>query len=65
MSQICCDVDDFYREFERLCERDIARLPWDGQPKSYHSRLRVSEVMTIIIVFHGSGYRTFKPEFDS
>ena len=25
-----------------------------------HSRLSLSEVMTIVSAFHGSGYRTFK-----
>lgn len=60
LTQIFCDVDDFYREFERLCERAIPRLPCDGQPKGYQSRLSISEVMTIVIAFHGSGYRTFK-----
>jgi hypothetical protein len=60
VTQIFCDVDDFYREFEQHCERDMAQLPCDGQPKGYQSRLSISEVMTIIIAFHGSGYRTFK-----
>ena len=60
LTQIFCDVDDFYRDFERHCERDIHRLPWDGHSKSYQSRLSISEVMTIVIAFHGSGYRTFK-----
>lgn len=60
LTQIFCDVDDFYREFERLCERDIPRLPGDGQPKGDQSRLSISEVMTIVIAFHGSGYRRFK-----
>lgn len=60
LTQIFCDVDDFYQEFEWLCERAISRLPCDGEPKRYQSRLSISEVMTIIIAFHGSGYRTFK-----
>ena len=60
LTRIFCDVDDFYRDFERNCERDIDRLPWDGDSKGYQSRLSISEVMTIVIAFHGSGYRTFK-----
>ncbi|MGB3200318.1 MAG: hypothetical protein WBA99_05420 [Nodosilinea sp.] len=60
LTQVFCDVDDFYREFERICERAIPRLPCDGQPKGYQSRLSISEVMTIVIAFHRSGYRTFK-----
>ena len=60
LTRIFCEVDDFYRDFERNCERDIDRLPWDGHSKGYQSRLSISEVMTIVIAFHGSGYRTFK-----
>lgn len=60
LTQIFCDVDDFYQSFERFSEREIAKLPFDGQAKRYQSRLSVSEVMTIVIAFHGSGYRTFK-----
>lgn len=43
--QIFCEVDDFYQTFERH---------WLSIP------LSLSEVMTIVIAFHGSGYRTFK-----
>lgn len=60
LTQVFCDVDDFYGEFEQFCERATPRLPCDGQAKSYQSRLSISEVMTILIAFHGSGYRTFK-----
>lgn len=60
LTQIFCDVDDFYQSFERFSEREIAKLPYEGQAKRYQSRLSVSEVMTIVIAFHGSGYRTFK-----
>jgi hypothetical protein len=38
LTQIFCDVDDFYREFEQFCERTIPRLPCDGQPKGYQSQ---------------------------
>lgn len=59
LTQIFCEVDDFCEQFERY---------WQGQPqlpsmpgeRRSRSRLRLSEVMTIVIAFHGSGYRTFK-----
>ena len=53
-----CDVDDFCKEFEpRLKERLIN----DGKIKRIRkSKLSLSEVMTIIILFHNSNYRTFK-----
>ena len=60
VTQIFCDVDDVYRELEQFCERDVARLPCDEPMKGYQSQLSISEVMTIVIAFHGSGYRTFK-----
>lgn len=60
LTQIYCDVDDFYRQFERCCETYQARLPCEGQPNGYQSQLSLSEVMTIVIAFHGSGFRTFK-----
>ena len=65
VTQIFCDVDDFYREFERRCEQAIALLPCEGHPKGYQSQLSLSEVMTIVIAFHGSGYRTFKAFYQS
>jgi transposase len=53
-----CDVDDFCQHFEPdfkrhlLADRSIERVR--------KSSLCLSEVMTIIIYFHLSGYRTFK-----
>ena len=60
LTALFCDVDDFYNDFERYCERPVARLPYDGVAKQYRSQLGISEVMTIVIAFHSSGYRTFK-----
>lgn len=59
LTQIFCDVDDFYIAFETACNQAL-QLPYDGEAKPYRSRLRLSEVMTIVITFHGSGFRTFK-----
>lgn len=59
LTEIFCDVDDFYHAFETRADVPLA-LPYDGQAKPYRSRLSISEVMTIVITFHGSGYRTFK-----
>lgn len=59
VSQIFWEVDDFCRAFEQA---------WMAQPqlssvtgeRLCQSKLSRSEVMTIVIAFHGSGYRTFK-----
>ena len=59
LTEIFCDIDDFYTAFESACEQ-LPQLLYDGQAKPYCSRLSVSEVMTIVIAFHGSGFRTFK-----
>jgi hypothetical protein len=59
LTTIFCDVDDFYTAFEATCSQ-LPQLPYDGEAKPYRSRLSLSEVMTIVIAFHGSGFRTFK-----
>ena len=59
LTQIFCDVDDFYQYFQRNRENQ-PQLPSDDRQKPCLSRLGVSEVMTIVIAFHGSGYKTFK-----
>jgi hypothetical protein len=49
LTQIFWDVDEFYRGFEQFCEQSVPRLPSDGGPKSYQSRLSTREVMTIVM----------------
>jgi hypothetical protein len=60
LTQLFCDIDDFCQNADAFCGRYIPRLPYDGEAKRYQSRLSISEVMTIVVAFHGSGYRTFK-----
>ncbi len=56
--KLFCHVDDFCLKFEPEFNK---RLLEDGTRKRIRkSRLCLSEVMTIIIWFHMSGYRTFK-----
>lgn len=59
VTEIFCDIDDFYQLFSAQ-QHAIPALPYDGKAKQYRSRLSLSEVMTIVIAFHGSGFRTFK-----
>ena len=61
LHQIFCDVDDFYRAFEVACSQ-MSQLPTLDRAKPYRSRLSLSEVMTIVIAFHGSGFRTFNSD---
>jgi len=56
--QVFCDIDDFVKEFLKEWEKELLGPP----EKKNMSRftLSPSEVMTIIVLFHSSGYRTFK-----
>lgn len=53
-----CDVDDFCKEFEPQFRKHL--LAAGSIQRRRSSSLCLSEVMTIIICFHLSGYRTFK-----
>jgi hypothetical protein len=56
--QLFCDVDDFCQCFEPEFRKHLLA---DGSLKRIRSStLCLSEIMTIIIYFHLSGYRTFK-----
>lgn len=59
LTQVFCDVDDFYQDFEQNYRYQF-KLSTQERHKPCRSRLCVSEVMTIAIAFHGSGYKTFK-----
>lgn len=59
LTEIFGDVDDFYQSFEQYCH-SIPQLTAIAGEKRCRSRMSLSEVMTIAIAFHGSGYRTFK-----
>ena len=58
-TQVFCDVDDFYQDFERNYQKQL-KLSTNDRRKPCQSNLCLSEVMTIVILFHGSGYKTFK-----
>jgi hypothetical protein len=56
---IYCDVDDFCKALEGYCKSRL--LPGGKKPKWFPaSRMSLSEVMTVIVLFHLSGYRCFK-----
>ena len=59
ITRIYCDVDDFCKTLERYCKSHL--LPHGKAPKWFPaSQLSLSEVMTIILLFHLKGYRCFK-----
>ena len=59
VTEIFCQVDDFYQTFDYHYQQQPLLMGTE-QPCFYRSRLGLSEVMTIVIAFHGSGFRTFK-----
>ena len=52
-----CDIDDFCLLFEPLWKRKLLAA---GRRRDRASALCLSEVMTIIVLFHASSYRNFK-----
>ena len=57
-THIFSDLDDFYQDFESNYAKRL-KLSTDDKRIPCHSRLCLSEVMTIVVLFHGSGYKTF------
>ena len=54
---IFCDVDDFCKAYEEYCMHSLMMEKTKIVPGT---RMALSEIMTILIMFHLSGYRTFK-----
>ena len=54
---IFCDVDDFCKDYEEYCMHSLLMDKNEVIPKN---RMSLSEIMTILIMYHLSGYRTFK-----
>jgi hypothetical protein len=53
-----CDIDDFCKRFEPILHRHLLQA---GQgTRSRQPALALSEIMTILVYFHSSHYRTFK-----
>jgi len=58
LDEIFIYIDDFCKQFESLSERNV--LPNAHRKRKCLCKLCVSEVMTILIMFQLSAYRTFK-----
>ena len=54
---IFCDVDDFCKNYEAYCTHSLLMDKNAVIPKT---KMALSEIMTILIMYHLSGYRTFK-----
>lgn len=53
-----CQLDDFCQAFAPIFECHL--LPQKVVKRKRKSQLCLSEVATIVVYFHSSGYRTFK-----
>jgi len=56
--ELFCEVDDFWHTFEPYWKQQM--LAQGRNKRDRKTRLRESEIMTIVILFHQSSYRTFK-----
>ena len=56
--ELFCDVDDFCRVFEPFWHKQLLRA--GSKQRNRARELALSEIMTILILFHQSHYRTFK-----
>ena len=59
ITRIFCEVDDFCQTFESHWQQQ-PQLPSMLGERPGRSRMSLSEIITIAIAFHGSGFRTFK-----
>jgi hypothetical protein len=56
-----CDIDDFCLQFEPRWQQQL--ISKGSRQRWPETRMCLSEVMTIVVSFHQSGYRTFKDYF--
>jgi len=52
-----CEIDDFCKVFEKVYEQ---RALGNGKRRNRATRLSQSEVMTILVMYHASGYKNLK-----
>lgn len=55
---IFCEIDDFCKEFEKNFEKRLLTSGKNLRTKAF--KLSLSEIMTITVLYHQSGYKTFK-----
>lgn len=56
--QLFCEIDDFWQAFKPMWESQ--QLSSGEQQRRRATQLTMSEIMTIMVLFHQSNYRTFK-----
>lgn len=58
LTTLYCSVDDFWKYFRVECEKHL--IDSGKSQRGPKAELSTSEMMTIVILFHQSNYRTFK-----
>lgn len=58
LTTLYCNVDDFWKEFRNEWEKHL--IDSGKKKRGPEPELSISEMMTIVILFHQSNYRTFK-----
>lgn len=56
--EMFCEIDDFWQEFKPWWESQL--VAESSRHRRRESNLTMSEIMVIMVMFHQSGYRTFK-----
>ena len=57
ITEIFCSIDDFCKEFVPFWQKNLIS---NGKKRFRASKMSLSEVITIQVLFHLSGYKTFK-----
>lgn len=58
LTALYCHVDDFWNSFKLEWHKHL--IEWNKPKRGPESRLSVSEIITIVVLFHRSNYRSFK-----
>ncbi len=60
LTQIFYDVDNFCKDFKKHLDTRSISTDLSALVKREQKRMSLSDIMTILVYFHHSGYRTFK-----
>lgn len=62
LTQIFCEIDDFCKQFQQQFNKNILTSGKNIRKREF--KLSLSEIMTISIFYHHSGYKTFKEYYE-
>jgi len=60
LTQIFYDVDNFCKDFKKHLDKNFITANVSALLKRKSEKMSLSDIMTILVYFHHSGYRTFK-----